>query len=85
MVVKIWIEMHPYISGMSAQFDMGNETVLQCVQRQGVVSRDHLLSLSEEIFAISSLQNISLLAKYVSSRENEWVDALSKFQGTSVK
>lgn len=64
--------------------DMDNVTAVQCVQRQDTVRSGPLLALSEDI-AEASHRSISLSAKYVPGRENDWADALSRFWGTSVE
>lgn len=85
MVVREWLIRHPEISGMSVRFDMDNVTAVQCVQRQGTARSGPLLALSEDIFAEASRRTISLSARYVPGRENDWADALSRFRGTSVE
>lgn len=75
----------PLIYEMSICFDIDNVTAIQCIQRQGMARSSPLLALLEDIFDKASWRSINLSAKYVPGWKNDWVDALSRFHGTSVE
>ncbi|KAK3891347.1 hypothetical protein Pcinc_004790 [Petrolisthes cinctipes] len=85
MVAKEWLNRHPQFARIGVRFDMDNVAAVQCLQKQGTVRSEILLSLSEQIFAIAAKRDIHLSARYVPGRENDWADALSRFRGTSVE
>lgn len=75
----------PRLTNLSVHFDLDNVTAVQCIQRQGTATVSPFLALKEGIFAQASRTGLLLSAKYAQGRENDWVDALSRFQGTSVE
>ncbi|KAK3893348.1 hypothetical protein Pcinc_002783 [Petrolisthes cinctipes] len=62
MVAKEWLNRHPQFARIGVRFDMDNVAAVQCLQKQGTVRSEILLSLSEQIFAIAAKRDIHLSA-----------------------
>lgn len=80
-----FLQQNADLEGEVICFDMGNTAAVHCIARQGTSRPDSLLFLSEQIFDLAESRQIEVLAQYLPGEDNEWVDALSRFRGSSVE